>query len=281
MMSPSAEQIPVPCRRCGGPMREQGPGAMAGSVYVACPYCHSTEALPREHAQRVMALRARLAQLRAAREAEEGPSIAFAKQMDYVKSQLPIYAGFLLFMFVSTLAGAGSCIRPALVVPDMAIATRVELWQSAFVYPSIGLGLLVGSMVGYSRALARYERAVAPTLRARAPMHSGMPARCRTCGALLVTTATSGLVECRHCGATNLLSEELVRDRVKFLEAEAATYRKLAAGVHARADVARLGFTQDFYVGGGVGLGIAVTVSLLAILVIHLVFWFRVPALAP
>jgi predicted RNA-binding Zn-ribbon protein involved in translation (DUF1610 family) len=260
-------------------MREHGPGPVAGAVYVACPYCHATEALPREHAQRVMALRARLAQLRAARDAEEGPSIAFAKQMQFLKSQLPLYGGFILFMFISTLTGAGSSIRSALAVPDMAIATRIELWQSAFLYPSIGLGLLIGPMVGYLRALARYERAVAPTLRARAPMQSGMPARCRTCGGPLATTATSGLLECPHCGATNLLSEELVRDRVKLLEAEATTYRELAAGVHARADVARLGFTQDFYIGGGVGLGVALTFSLLAILVIRLIFWFRVPAL--
>ncbi len=269
------QQIPVPCRRCGGPMREHGAAVMAGPVYVVCPYCHVSEALPQEHAERVIALRARLAHLRAAREAEEAPSLAFAKTIEHLKSQVPLYAMFGLCVLVSTLGGAASGIVSALTVPDMAKETRMELWESALGYPAISLGLLIGVTVGYAKAVTRYDRAVAPTLRARAPVQPGMPARCRTCGAMLATGATSGLVACLHCGATNLLTEELVRDRVRLLEDETRTYWGLAAGVQARAAEAMVAYTQYFYIGGGVGLGGAAIFCLVTRLVIHLVFWFH------
>ena len=254
-------------------MREHGSAALVGPVHVACSYCHSTEVLPHDQAQRVMALRARLAHLRAAQHAEEAPALAFAQMRETLRSQLPMYSSMGALVLVGCLFNAAMNGWHALTVPGIAQDTRAEILGAVTTYPAISIGVLLGVTTGYVLALAEYKKAVAPTLRARAPMQPGMPARCRSCGASLATGASTGaLVPCAHCGATNLVTDELARDRARFLEEETRSYKERAAGVQARAGAASLAFQSYFYIGGGAGLVLALVLGVNMRIALHLLF---------
>ena len=257
-LSPGGEQIPIPCTRCGAPMKEDGPAALVGPVQVRCPYCNAVETLPHEQAQRVVAMRARLAALRAAQQAEEGPSLAYAKIIQTLRSQIWIYVGILALIIGQTIFGAIGDIQKAITSTNLPASVRAEILSSGTTSPAIGIGIFVGVMVGYVLALLKYKKAVEPTLRARAPMQPGWPARCRSCGGPLpVGPVTGAFVACPHCAAQNLMSKELMQNRAQFLDEETRSYSARAAGVQAKAASAIPAFQTYFYIGAGVGVAFA------------------------
>lgn len=268
-----AEQIPIPCGRCGAPMQEHGPAALVGPVQVSCPFCRAIETLPAEHGQRVLALRARLAQLRFAQEAEEGPALGFARTIATLRSQIWIYVGVALLVIGTSANGAITSIRNAINLPGLPDSARAEI-LSSITTSAISLGVFFGAALAYVLALAKYKKAILPTLRARAPMQPGLPARCRSCGAPLpMGPATAALVPCSQCAAHNLLTDELTRDRVRLLQEEARAYNERAAAVGTRAIRASASFTTYFYVGAGAGLGLALALSVaLRVLITTLFF---------
>lgn len=267
------EQIPVPCRRCGGPMREDGRTALVGPVHVRCPFCQSTEALPGEQAQRVIALRARLAQLRAAQAAEEAPALSYARTIQTLRGQLGFYVGIGALVIGKGLFDAIQQSRAAISLTSLPASAREEILASA-TFPAISIGVFIGAAIAYVLALSKYKRAIEPTLRARAPMQPGMAARCRACGASLpMVLATSAFLPCAHCAADNLVTAELARDRVRLLDEESRAYSERAAGVHARTTSAAASFQPYFYVGAGVGAVFALGASLLMRLFISYLYF--------
>jgi hypothetical protein len=268
-----AEQIPIPCGRCGGPMMEHGPAALVGPVHVSCPFCHATEALPEQHAQRVMALRARLAHLRVAQAAEEGPALAFARTIQTLRSQVWMYAGIGALVIGVSLNGAIAQIRSAIALTSIPASARAEILASA-TFPALTIGVFLGAAAGYVLALVKYKKAIEPTLRARAPMQPGLPARCRSCGASLpMGPTTSALVPCVHCAANNLITAELARDRARLLDEEARSYNERARGVLTRTNKASVAFQTYFYIGVGIGLALALVLSVSMRIVIAALFF--------
>ena len=271
-MMPS-EQIPIPCGRCGASMREHGHAALVGPVHVQCPFCGAVEALPAEHAQRVVALRARLAALRAAVEGEEAPAVAFARVMQTLRGQVWVFVAFGVIVVGMTLSSAITPIQRAIELTDLPESARAELLSSATM-PAIMIGVLAGAAVAYVLALLKYKKAIEPTLQARPPMAPGLPARCRSCGASLPTqNARAALVPCPHCAATNLLSDELTRDRARLLALEARAYQERAQGVFRRAQRAAVAFQTYLLIGAGVGLSLGLLLSLSLRLVIANLFF--------
>ena len=119
--------------------------------------------------------------------------------------------------------------------------------------------------MGYILALANYKRKIVPTLRARAPMQPGQPARCRACGASLPADPTKGaMVPCSYCAAQNLISDDLVRDRARLLDEEARAYSARAAGVQEKTTKAIVAMSTYFYIGAGVGVLLALAIGLAA-----------------
>lgn len=242
-------------------MREHGPAALVGPVHVSCPFCGATEALPAEQGQRVMALRARLAQLRFAQAAEEGPALAFARTMQMLRSQIWVYVGMGALVMGVSASGAITQIRRAIALSNIPTSARAEILSST-TFPAISVGVFLGAAAAYVLALAKYKKAIQPTLRARAPLQPGSPARCRSCGAsLALGPATAALVPCPHCTASNLLTAELARDRARLLEEEARAYNERALGVGARAISASVALQTYFYIGAGAGLAIALLLA--------------------
>jgi tetrahydromethanopterin S-methyltransferase subunit G/DNA-directed RNA polymerase subunit RPC12/RpoP len=245
-------------------MQELGPTSLVGPVQVRCPYCQAVETLPAEAAQRVVALRARLAGLRAAQEAEEGPAVAYAKMIEGLRSYLWMYAVFGFLIIGGAIASTIERIQKVVTATKIPENVRKELLSSAMQQSPLAIGMIFGIAIGYILALRNYKKAVVPTLRARAPMQPGMPARCRSCGASLPADPTQGaFVQCAHCAAQNLISGDLLRDRVRFLDEETRAYGARGAGVQRRVNQATTKFQTYFFIGGGIGLLLAGVLGLL------------------
>ncbi len=261
-MTQGGEQIPIPCGRCGGPMREEGPVALVGPVQVRCPFCQATEVLPREQAQRVMALRARLAHLRSAQAAEEGPALAFAHMMQTLRGQIGVYAIVGVVVVGGGTSSAVTQVNTALALRDIPLSAREDLLSSV-TFSAISVGVILGAATGYLLALVEYKKAIAPRLRAHAPLHPGLPARCRSCGAPLpMGPGLAAIVPCMPCGAHNLLTAELASDRARLLEEETRSYHQRASGVLTRATRASATLRHYFYIGAGTGLVLALALAL-------------------
>jgi hypothetical protein len=258
--APAPEQIPVPCARCGAPMQESAPAALHGPVQLACPYCRAVETLPADPAQRVMALRTRLAQIRWAQEAADGPALAASRIMES-RTWLPglliavVVLGSTAYNAVGSIQAAAASNAP----PDV----RAEVLGTVVLWPAISLGVVAGALLGWFVALRRYRESVRPELMARPPAQAGQPARCRRCGGTLPAVSTA-FVTCAYCAAQNLVTPEIARDRLALLEREARTYQERAAGVTARAVAASQNFQRFYYIGGGIGLAVAIVLAVAA-----------------
>ncbi len=251
-------------------MREEGPAALVGPVQVRCPYCQAIEVLPAEQAQRVTALRARLAHLRMAQAAEEGPALAFAQTTQTLRKQLPMYLAFGAFILISTTSGAVGQIQKAIALRDIPLETREEILSSAtFSVVSLGRPRRCRGRVPAGAAEIQ-EGDRAHLARARAPLQAGLPARCRSCGASLpVGPATTAMVACPYCAASNLLTPELASDRARLLEEETRAYNERAHGVTSRATKAAVSFQTYFFLGAGIGVALAAVLAVSLRIVNH------------
>jgi len=270
-MAAPVEQTPIPCRRCGAAMKETGPARLVGPVEVVCPYCGMRENLPEHQAQRVMALRARLAQLRAAKEAEEAPALAYARTIQMFKGSYGVMIGGMgLLILVTTGGGSISQFRALLGNDAFTLADKQEALLGSIIYPMFSLGIFFGVGIAYVHSLRRYKRAVEPRFRARAPLQEGQPARCRSCGGNLSTSqVSSAFVKCNYCAASNLITSELATDRLRVLQEETREQQQAASGVMARATEASASFQTDFYWGAGAGLALTAVVGVVAWAAVH------------
>jgi hypothetical protein len=248
------EQLPVPCTRCGAPMQDASPhGALTGST-MQCPYCRAVEQLPTEVAARTNALRARIAQLRWAQAAIEGPERAFAGIVETYKSRpmllmLGAMGVVMLYSFANGAIAAVSTARsPMDVIP-------------VFIMPAF----VIGMVVSYQRLFARYRKLVRPKLYARPPLEPGRPMRCRHCGGNLPPSAEP-FVSCSYCGTQNLATHDVANERAALLDAEVREYQARAANVQTamlEAIDARA-FTRTMYLTAGLVVGGVLVVAMIA-----------------
>jgi DNA-directed RNA polymerase subunit RPC12/RpoP len=215
---PLVDQLPVPCLRCGAAMR------LVDDTRVRCDFCGHREALPADAADRVAVLRRRLASVRAAHQdlAAGDRRIIAMIEGGWLSGTLKAATGPLTIILLLV-------VLPALAVdPHADPAARVIAVGHALAL-LVRLLAVVGAMVtAWLLVARRYRRVVRPRLLARVPAAPGSPARCRACGGPL-TVDREAFVACPYCGATNLLTAELTRERDRLLAAEQDEYRRRAA----------------------------------------------------
>ncbi|WP_394848840.1 hypothetical protein LZC95_15470 [Pendulispora brunnea] len=220
-----AEGVPIPCERCAAPMREETSDAAQGKITVKCGYCNSREEMPADAAERVMALRARLKEIKAKDDYLNAPALAMGRlYVVYRKYILMAMAAIVVFSALD----APEYIRRFRIILDPATGTPIDVQQEIvnqqIVFFVMTSGALFGVGFGYIRLLRAYHRAMLPRLRARAPLQVGSSARCRCCGADL-PASMEAFVACTHCTAQNLLTKELVRNRMALLQKEIEDYK--------------------------------------------------------
>ena len=224
------EPTNVPCRRCGAPLREEGDSHLARAVTMRCAHCGETELLPRDTAERVLAVRALRAERRWAEDAARGPALAYLRIMER----------------------GGMFVAPYLFAAVIAAASVATARLTLYTLLPIGIigGAACGTYVAFRLSRARLRATLTPLIRAF-PGPPGRPARCRRCGGELPPGA-SAFVACAYCDAPNLTfiaaSEHVVvRDEARLYAHETAAEVARAGRFVSRA------FTLAFAIGAGGG----------------------------
>ena len=228
MSETALEQVPIPCRTCGAPMREKESAMVIGPIVVECSFCHATEELPRDLAERVRGLKSRLAKIRWAEQVEEGPAIAIAQTIEsWRKHTLPMVGAmvvFLLLMFAQSVFHQSA-------LPYASAARTI----ASVVFGLLQYALILGAVLGGTWwALRLYKRDVQPSIEARAPLAEGAPLRCRSCGGDLPRDGLHGFVRCAYCTAENLVTDAIAQERQRKLDAELKVRQARAAGMQLR-----------------------------------------------
>lgn len=250
-----AEQLPIPCARCGAPMVEEPSVAILAPVTVRCGFCQASEELPREPADRVTRLRARLAQIRWAAGAEEGPALALTRTLEWWRSHtLPMVAGmFLLVCATSVLSVVHVFELPRAIWPSALV--------SALAMPVSAAAIFGGVTLGFLYSMREFIREVRPTLEAHAPATPGSPMRCRSCGGDLPAGGAGGFVRCGFCAAENLVTDAIAKEREAHLDRELRERERRAAGTQLRVKDATERYTRRLYLAMGLGVAISLSVT--------------------
>lgn len=255
----SDEQIPVPCTRCGAAMEPEPGSHLHADVIMHCPYCRQRETLPASASERVRALRARLAQLRWAQEVLTGSEMFFVKLAEHFKSPF-VWGGYIGLIALVVLISVQQFQQVNSVVARLSYDERLEVYRSALLSPTIVLGAVVGTLLGYIGMISQYRRKIRPLMLARAPMAEGAALRCRRCGGNL-PTSKDPFVSCAFCQAQNLVTMDVARERAARLDAEVREYQARAAGVTAA--LTEKGFSLNMFYGPFVmGIGIVIVLAL-------------------
>lgn len=254
-MQPGEEQIPIPCSRCGAPMQEQPHVAVLAPVTVRCAFCGTTEELPGAPAERVVRLRSRLAQIRWAAQAEEGPTIALTRAIETWRGMVLPAA---LAISAVALASAGMQAAHALELPSGA---RMAVLISALTAPLHIAALFGGVTIGFLWSMRAYIADVRPRIEARPSLALGGAMRCRSCGGDLARDGHAGFVRCGHCSAENLVTENIAKEREKRLDRELRERQERAAGVALRAREGLERYQRKLYLTMGVSIGLSLAMT--------------------
>lgn len=264
MISAGAEQIPVPCARCGAAMVEAPSVAVLGPATMACSFCKTSEELPREPAERVTRLRARLAQIRWAAGAEEGPALALTRTLSFWRAQtLPVVVGMMVLVGLTSLMSVAHVFELPQAIWPSALA-------SALIMPAAAIGIFAGITLGFLWSMREFIAEVQPALEARAPMAPGSPMRCRACGGDLPAGGSAGFVRCGFCAADNVVTPAIAREREARLDVELRDRQARAAGMQVRMKDATARYTRRLYAAMGIGVGVSLALSLGASAVVSL-----------
>lgn len=194
--------------------------AAYGSVALFCGYCHRSEALPPDAAERVRYLQQRLALLKQARENDEAPLRSLAALR---RAWLPV----LVFFALLTVHQVHQNVRLFRTLQDTAPDAVRHLRAPL----AIQMGLFGGYVFGYLGMSLAYRRAVRPLLRAKPPMAAGVALRCRSCGGDLPSVRAPHVV-CGYCSAHNLLDHQVTARASQLLQEEIAAYQARAHDVY-------------------------------------------------
>jgi uncharacterized Zn finger protein (UPF0148 family) len=217
--------MPVPCRRCGAPMVEDSPWAA-----VRCDHCGAREALPADAAQRVIALRERLTEIRAIEAAIEAPAIAIARAVE-AHGKHAVFTG-VAAVALSALSALSAIARLGglFLAGHVGVGTIFELATVPLRSAVFFSVLTAGSMV----ALRRYAVELRPALEAR-PATAGSEHACGCCGGPIAAGARDGaFVVCPYCSASNLLGPTGAAAHAAALDRELEEQRARARGEQPR-----------------------------------------------
>lgn len=223
---------------------EEGDSAdLYGEVRMRCGFCGEQETLPADQAERVRALRKRLAQLRWSQQNAEAGAVAIAGAIEH-------------YRFVAIPMVLVVCVLPCLMrLPDL-----LDGPLDAARILTFGLGPLMSFIVmaavlgGSLLGLLGYRREMRPGLLAFPPARAGSPMRCRVCGGELPSGPSGAFVPCRYCNAQNLVTAEIATRREEDLKRELDAHRARAEGVAERMEGAQKRMTRLSFVGMAVGL---------------------------
>ncbi|WP_394838294.1 hypothetical protein LVJ94_15435 [Pendulispora rubella] len=238
-------------------MREETSGAVQGNIVVKCEYCDACEEMPLDAAERVTALRARLKEIKAKDDSLNAPALAmgrlYVQYSRYILMAMGVIVVFSMLDLPAYLRRFQILLDPINGVP---IEIQREIVNQQIVFCAVPAGVLFGVGFGYIRLLRAYHKAMLPRLRARASLQPGLNARCRCCGAEL-PASVEAFVTCTHCTAQNLLTKELVKDRMKFLHKEIENYKARTHEMVERTSRSVANYRTYFYPSVYAALGIA------------------------
>ncbi|HEY6728964.1 MAG TPA: hypothetical protein VI197_33370 [Polyangiaceae bacterium] len=223
----------MPCSKCGAPMQVVADQRAQGVAALFCGYCHQSEALPPDAAERVRYLQQRLALLKQARESDEAPLRAVASMRRAWIPVLLLFAALVAYQLYQHV----SQIR-------LLQKTAPEAVGHMVAPITFQLALIGGYALGYLGMSLAYGRAVKPLLRAKPPVAAGVALRCRSCGGDLPVVRASHVI-CGYCSAHNLLDSQVTQRAAQLLQQEIAAYQARAHGVYS-ADAFRAP-TKAFY----------------------------------
>lgn len=236
-------------------MVEETQVAILGPVTMRCGFCQATEDLPREPADRVTRLRARLAQIRWAEGAEEGPAIALTRTLEWWRTHtLPMVVGMGALVCVSSL-------MQVVHVFELPPGLRISALVSALIAPLHVAAVFGGVTIGFLWSMREFIAEVRPAVEARAPMTPGSPMRCRACGGELPPGRGGGFVRCGFCAAENLVTDAIAKEREARLDRELRNRHERAAGVQVRMREGTARYTRRLYTAMGVSVGISLALS--------------------
>lgn len=237
-------------------MVEEASVAILGPVTVRCGSCRTSEEIPREPAERVTRLRARLAQIRWAQDAEDGPAIALTRTLEWWRSHtLPMIVAMMGLTCIASLMQVAHAF-------ELPAAMRASALVSALAAPFAGAAIFGGVTVGFLWSMREYIREVRPAVEARAPRAVGSPMRCRACGGDLPQGGNGGFVRCGYCAAENLVTDAIAKERETRLDRELREQQARAQGVQVRMRDASARYTKRLYLAMGVGAGVSLTISM-------------------
>ena len=211
------DQTPIPCQRCGAPMREL-PMPHADGVKMQCSFCNAEETLPANRAERVLRLRQRLQEISRAREAREGTAIGIAKVAEsYPRMMKPAV------IFVACMT-AFNFLRSSVSL----LMSNSDAWVilgalvSALSVPAVFAAVIGGTTL----SLRAYAKELRPLLEAVPSDASSTALRCRCCGAPITAGAGDGaFVTCTFCDAPNLIGDASAAHRASQLERKVERWR--------------------------------------------------------
>jgi hypothetical protein len=220
--APLDAELPVLCRRCGGPCEPDA------ELRITCPFCGLSDRLPAEIGERTRELRTRLRQAARA-----------AMQLDGFQRSLAglyetpgvLWKALAPMVMVPAAILVYEAVQYAVVLGNMTATVRRQVsgeilggaLSGAMMLAFMPLAMAAGMLI----ARRAYRRRVRPLLLGRPPRQPGRPARCRSCGGELAD-GRGPFVTCRYCGTSNLLGEELRRDSARLLAEEQAALRQQA-----------------------------------------------------
>lgn len=246
--------VPMPCGNCGAPMQLVTGPHLHSNLGLACGYCHRTEPLPADAAERVRYLQFRLLQLSQARQADEAPLRVVGTLR---RAWLPAFAVLSVTVGVTVVQTVSTLQALKQSAPAEAHSYGMSM--------AVSLAVFFGYLSGYLGMSRGYRRSVQPLLRARPPRAAGLSIRCRSCGGDLPKVNAPEIV-CQYCGATNLLDGALSAHASELLQAEIAAYQ--ARANHVYSTEAFREPTKAFYRWGAAGATVGVVMGLVAISVI-------------
>lgn len=194
-----------------------------GALVIACRYCGAVESLPIDLEERVRYLRSRLANLALAKQRVHGfVRVLLVAWKRLLPPWLLLFVMMAMSIATQTVPNLLAFVRHPPAIPhaeqQMMLAEQIlPTARAAFAMVVPAMALLAGYI--YTRVRVR------PLLQARPPRSSGGRPRCRCCGGSL-TDARDAFLDCKWCGAQNIVTDKLARAKSSSADADARDYER-------------------------------------------------------
>lgn len=260
-MTAPRPNLPVLCKRCGGPAK------LVNDVDVACPFCGATETLPMDAQARTRELRARLY---AAGRASANVAGFVRTLASFYENRTMLLMSTLPYLLMLVIGGMQSV--PGLLSLGDHDALSASAHGGMALFAAMPLFIVTGLSVAglgttwLGRALFRGR--IRPLIAAAPPTATGSSARCRVCGGDLAPTP-GVFLRCQYCGTDNLRGDDESRAHAAALRKTTQSHREKLATARVELEritlIGKVGIPAAFVViiGGMFGIA-AVATSLVA-----------------